>query len=78
VTAPTTYQATDRSPVERVWLTIDEASQRCGVSKPTLYAAARDGELRGYQRGKGGTWRVHVDDLDAWMRGASTPSLKSV
>lgn len=67
----------DRSPIEVVWLTVDQASQRCGVSKPALYRAAQAGELVGYQRGKGGTWRVHVDDLDAWMRGLPAPSLKA-
>lgn len=64
----------DRSPIERVWLNVHEASQRTGVSKTELYAAARSGDLKGYQRSKNAKWRVHIDDLDAWMR---TPQLRS-
>lgn len=61
----------DRSPIDRVWLNIDEASQRTGVCKTELYEAAGSRELIGYQRTKNAKWRFHIDDLDAWMRGAS-------
>lgn len=59
----------DTSPViARVWLTVDEARQRTGVSKTELYEALQVGDLVGTQRGKHAKWRVHVDDLDRWMR----------
>jgi excisionase family DNA binding protein len=63
----------DRSQIPRIWLTIGEASQRTGVSKTVLYRVVRDGELPGYrQPGEKSTWRVHVDELDAWMRNPGT------
>lgn len=51
------------------WLKVPEAADRarCGVS--TVLRALAAEELRGYQGGKGGRWRIHVDDLDAWVRG---------
>lgn len=59
----------DRPQIERVWLTVEEASQRTGVSKTRIYAAVRCGELPAYrQPGVRSTWRVHVPDLDNWMR----------
>jgi excisionase family DNA binding protein len=59
----------DRSQIPRVWLTIEEASQRTGVSKTVLYGVVRAGVLPGYrQPGEKSTWRVHVDELDHWMR----------
>jgi len=59
----------DRSQIARVWLTVSEASQRTGVSMTRLYAAVKSGELPGYrQPGEKSTWRVHVEELDDWMR----------
>ena len=54
--------------LERVWLTVDEASQRTGIGKTDIYEALRSRKLPGSQNGKGGSWRVHMDDLDQWMR----------
>lgn len=61
--------------IERAWLTVDEVEQYTGVSKTEVYIALQTAELPGSQRAKGGKWRIHRDDLDAWMRrGQRTPS----
>lgn len=57
--------------LRRVWLSVDEAQQVTGVSTREIYDALRTGDLVGTQRFKNAKWRVHVDDLDAWMRGAA-------
>lgn len=62
-------QGSPTSPIQRVWLTVDEARQRTGVSKTELYEALQTRELVGTQRSKNAKWRIHIDDLDKWMRG---------
>jgi excisionase family DNA binding protein len=64
----------DRSPIARVWLNVDEASQRTGVSKTELYEVIKKGELKAYRRKENAKWRIHIDDVDAWMR---APQLRS-
>lgn len=52
------------------WLTSSEAADRARCNVDTLQDALRSQELRGYQGGgKKGRWRIHVEDLDAWVRG---------
>lgn len=51
------------------WLTPTEACGRARCSERTILEALRSQELRGYQSGRGGRWRIHVEDLDAWVRG---------
>ena len=52
------------------WLTMKQAMAYSGYGRTTLTEALKDEELRGLQRTKpGGTWRIHIDDLDAWMDG---------
>lgn len=58
--------------IRRVWFTVTEAEQYTGVSRKELYTALQVGELRGRQRRRNAKWRVHLDDLDRWMRGEST------
>lgn len=60
--------------VDREWLTVDEAKQRTGVAKTEIYLALRAGELVGSQRGSRKRWRIHIDDLDRWMRHTPTPA----
>ena len=55
--------------IESPWLTAAESAQYSRRSVSTINNALRDGSLRGYQPKKNGTWRIHRDDLDAWMRG---------
>lgn len=57
----------------RPWLTATEAAAYVRENLDTIRAAARAGTLRGYQRADGGPWRFHVDDLDAYVRGAIRP-----
>ena len=54
---------------ESPWRTVPEAVTHARRSASTILTALRTGELRGSQTKRGGTWLVHVDDLDAWMRG---------
>lgn len=51
------------------WRTPKEAADYTRCSVDTLLDALRSQELRGYQSGSGGRWRIHLDDLDAWVRG---------
>lgn len=50
---------------ERVWLDYREASARTGLSKTTLWRAARTGKLKASGSGKG--VRFHRDELDRYM-----------
>ena len=51
---------------ERVWLTYEEAEERTGLHRTTLWRASRRGLLR--QGGFNRTPRFHVDDVDEFMR----------
>ena len=51
------------------WLTVQEAAWLARCSCNTVRHALESGELRGYQRRKGGRWHIHREDVDAWMRG---------
>lgn len=56
----------------RVWLSVTEAQRYTGIAKTSLYEALQTGELAGSQRGgKRGKWRIHMNDIDAWMRSQS-------
>lgn len=57
------------SPAAGPWLLVPEVAERARCGKSEVFAALTDGRLRGYQRSKGGRWRVHVEDVDAWLRG---------
>lgn len=58
------------------WLTVKDAAARARCGRASILAALADESLRGHrppaknpgepQRGR---WRIHVDDLDAWLRG---------
>lgn len=50
-------------------LTVTEAVAASRRHRDTLLAALRTGALKGFQSGKGGTWRMAEEDLAAWMRG---------
>ncbi|GGG04470.1 hypothetical protein GCM10007304_18230 [Rhodococcoides trifolii] len=52
------------------WMTPQQAADYADVHINTIRHALWDGRLRGYQRtAPKGIWRIHVDDLDAWIRG---------
>jgi excisionase family DNA binding protein len=56
-------------PADSPWHTREEAAHRARVGPDQIGDALRSGELRGYQSGKGGRWRIHRDDIDAWITG---------
>lgn len=64
-----TSQTLNPLPVETPWLKIKEAAAYSRKSKSLISDALRCGELRGNQTKANGTWLVHRDDLDAWIRG---------
>lgn len=60
-------------PANSPWFTQEEAAAHARSNYDTVGDALRSGELRGYQAGKGGKWRIHRDDIDAWIRGEIAP-----
>jgi excisionase family DNA binding protein len=61
--------------IESPWLTQKQAAARAQRGVRVINEALRNGELRGYQRGVGGNWRIDRDDLDAWVRGETPPPI---
>lgn len=55
----------------RIWHTTATAAEYTGYAQTTVLRALESGELTGHQRTPGARWRIHVDSLDAWMRGAA-------
>lgn len=53
---------------ESPWMTLPEVQAYARSGRVELLAALADGSLRGHQRKAGGRWRVHRDDVDAWLR----------
>jgi excisionase family DNA binding protein len=51
------------------WLTVKQAAARAQRGERTVLAALADESLRGHRPGERGNWRIHLDDLDAWVRG---------
>lgn len=56
------------------WLKVPEAARYGRKSATTIANALRSGELRGSQTVRGGTWLIHRDDLDAYLRGELAPA----
>lgn len=59
----------NRSP----WLTVPQAAARSHHGRAMILAALADESLRGHQPKPKAHWRIHVDDLDAWVRGEPAP-----
>ena len=57
-------------PVEKKWLSLEEASGHLGMGKTVLYSMARDGRIPANKVGK--KWTFEREQLDAWAR-ANTP-----
>lgn len=51
------------------WLSLRGASNHVGHHYSTIFRALKAGDLHGHQRYAGASWRVHVDALEAWIRG---------
>lgn len=61
---------------ERLWFTTSQAADYAGCHQVTVADACRSGALRAGQPGGAGRgrWRIHRDDLDAWLRGERVAS----
>lgn len=61
---------------DRIWFTTQQAADYAGCDVQTIGRACRAGSLRAGQPfgGAGGRWRIHRDDLDAWLRGERAAS----
>lgn len=59
-----------------IWLSTYQAAERAGRNDQTVRRACESGELHGAQRKARGTWRIHVDCLDAWVLGMPCPHEK--
>lgn len=51
------------------WLTVAQARVYTGRGRRTILNALADESLVGHRTGERARWHIHVDDLDAWMRG---------
>ncbi|MFJ5699000.1 helix-turn-helix domain-containing protein [Arthrobacter sp. NPDC093139] len=49
------------------FLTIEQVAQELNVSQIQVRALLRSGELRGFQVGGRGIWRIGVDDVEAYI-----------
>ena len=54
---------------EERWHTLAETAAYAKAGESTVRYAAQAGELRGYQRVKGGHWRFLFSDVDRWLVG---------
>lgn len=59
----------DHPVLGRVWLSPTDVQDLTGFGRSDVYTALQCGELAGHQRGKGGRWRIHIDAVNAWVRG---------
>lgn len=57
------------------WLLLPEAMTYARIGRTDLIAALETGALRGHQTKPGARWRIHRDDLDAWLRGEKPPAI---
>lgn len=55
--------------VDTPWMTVPEVAAYARSSRTEVLEALTDESLRGSQVKPGGKWRVHRDDVDAWLRG---------
>lgn len=55
------------------WLTVAEVAQYARSSKSEVLAALAAEDLRGSQLRTNGRWRIHREDVDAWLLGEQPP-----
>jgi excisionase family DNA binding protein len=55
-------------PVDSPWLTTREAADYSRFNVSHINRSLRAGDLLGYQATRTGKWKIHRDDLDAWIR----------
>lgn len=51
------------------WLSLREAANHVGHHYSTIWRGLKSGDIHGHQRYGGASWRVHIESLEAWMRG---------
>lgn len=54
------------------WLTVTQAATYAQRHPKTLLLALRRGGLKGAQARANANWRIHRDDVDAWIRDGSS------
>lgn len=57
------------SNTDRTWFNTSQAADYTGYHATTVRGALESGELVGSQRKPNGRWRIHKDELDAWLKG---------
>lgn len=61
-----------RTPAPTGWLTATEAAAHARRHRNTILIALRTGKLTGFQqKSPQGAWRIHRQDLEAWIKGRS-------
>lgn len=65
------------------WMTVTQVATYTNRHPDTVYDALHEHEythgrrgLRGSQKSAHARWRIHVDDVDAWVRGEKPPSTR--
>ena len=53
--------------IPKIWLTVAEGAEYCGVCKDTVYTACELGELRHARIGGRRAIRVRAEWIDAWL-----------
>ncbi|MER5388349.1 helix-turn-helix domain-containing protein [Saccharopolyspora sp. NPDC002686] len=51
------------------WMTVKEVATYSRHDRKFVLTALRRSQLRGFQACVNGTWRIHRDDVDTWIRG---------
>lgn len=54
--------------METKWLTVQQIAERLQVDVQTVRRWLRSGDLRGVRLSDRAGWRVHPDDLEAFLR----------
>lgn len=52
------------------FLTIEQVAQELNVGEPLVRALLKSGELRGFQVGGRGVWRIGISDVEAYIQWA--------
>jgi len=76
--APPTPSPLASPAAPKAWLSTVEAAHLSGRHPETVAKACRNGELFATQRGRGGSWRIRPESLDAWIEGAPDPHQEAV
>lgn len=64
-------------PVGAVWHTVAETARYARCSTRTVHRAIHNGDLATEQRGKRGAHhRIHIDAIEAWIRGEPAQRLR--